>query len=363
MDYQTPRQVGASDLFVSPLGFGGGTIGSPEVATADALATVQTAFETGVRFFDTAPWYGIGRSERRLGMALGDLNRRDEVRINTKVGKTLVPEPTRDESNRTYCADGSVRTPRDPRSGFRISFRYDYDSIKQQHEDSLQRLGLASVDSLTIHDIDYGYHQGSQLDHALEQLSPNGGAGASALVELRDAGRIKAIGCGCNLEARNAFSWEDQAHEDLIERILDLVRLDFFIVAGGYTLLETRALRRIFPLCEKRNVSIVAATPFAGGWLVDPTSTSTYMYGKPPQQVVDRSMQMLSSAKRHAVPLAAAALQFQLAHPLIAATIPGGKSPSECRQNRKFVDLPIPPAFWDELKAQELLDESAPTPY
>ena len=364
MDTTTPRRVGQRDMTVTPLGFGGGAIGAPSVEIEDALATVRAAWDSGVRFFDTAPWYGIGRSERRLGVVLESLDARDEYAVNTKVGKTLVPEPVRDEQFKTLTSDGSVRTPRDRRTGFRVHFNYTYDGIMTQHQDSRQRLGLAAVDSLTIHDLDWGYQSVEQMQQHLGELSRDGGGGATALEELRAAGAIRAIGIGCNLESRNAFSWEDpdRNHEDLYERIVDMVDLDFFIVAGGYTLLEQRALRRILPLCESRGISVVIAAPYASGWLAAPSDAATYMYAPAPPDVVERSQRMQAICAANDVPLAAVALQFPLAHPAVATVIPGAKTPQEASENAQRLTAPIPTAVWSELKDVGLLHPDAPTP-
>ena len=371
MDIDTPRKVGKSELSVTPLGFGGGTIGSPQVDNVTSFSTVDAAWDTGVRFFDTAPWYGLGRSERRLGLALAGKDDRDAYRVNTKVGKSLVPEPARDEANRTLSPGGEVRTPRDSISGFRVEFEYTHDRIRAQHHDSLQRLGLSSVDSLTIHDIDFGYHDDAQIQVHLEQLSRDGGGGATALEDLRAAGVIRAIGCGCNLETRNAASWDftdsdshdsnSSVHEDLIARIADTVDLDFLVIAGGYTLLETRALRQVLPLCAARDIGVIIAAPYASGWLVDP-GAGTYMYGEAPAEIVDRSRRMQAICQQHGVALAAAALQFPLAHPAVAAVIPGAKAPTEPRQNYEHLHTEVPAQVWDEFKADGLLDVDAPTP-
>ena len=200
MDVSTPRRVGKSELHVTPLGFGGGHIGSPFVGNGDSLDTVASAWESGVRFFDTAPFYGLGRSERRLGVALNGIaeaageSPRAEYRVNTKVGKTLGPEPVRDGSKKTRTPGGRVRTMRDPLSGFRLAYDYSHDGIVRQHQDSLQRLGHSSVDSLTIHDLDYGYHSLEQMEAHLRELSAEGGGGARALEDLRASGAISAIG-------------------------------------------------------------------------------------------------------------------------------------------------------------------------
>ncbi|MXY58496.1 MAG: aldo/keto reductase [Gammaproteobacteria bacterium] len=362
MDTTTVRALGKSQLGVTPLGFGGGTIGSPQLGNEASLATVAAAWKTGVRFYDTAPWYGLGRSERRLGLALAALGQRREFRVNTKIGKTLLPEPVRNAANRSLSPGGEVRTPRDPISGFRVHFEYTEAAILRQHADSLQRLGLASVDSLTIHDIDYGYHSPEQIEVHLGELARSGGGGARALEDLRDAGLVSAIGCGCNLESRNAWSWDGGNHEELCARIADRVDLDFFVVAGGYTLLETRALRRILPLAEERRIGVVIAAPYASGWLADSSGSATYMYAPAPPEVVARSERMRAICADHGVPLAAAALQFPLAHPAVAAVIPGAKSPDEPVANRRNLDTEVPADVWRRFKAEGLLDENAPTP-
>ncbi|MDP7639036.1 MAG: aldo/keto reductase [Candidatus Hydrogenedentes bacterium] len=369
MDVSTPRKVGKSSLHVTPLGFGGAQLGSPFVTNEESLETVACAWDNGVRLYDTAPFYGIGRSERRLGLALsglagaGSVPPRDEYRVNTKVGKTLVAEPVRDESNKTLTPRGKARTARDALSGFRLAFDYTYNGILRQHEDSLQRMGLSSVDSLTIHDMDYGYHTKAQMEHHLKELSAEGGGGATALQELRDSGAISAIGCGCNLEAANAGSWEGSDHEDLVERIADTVDLDFLVIAGAYTLLETRACRRLLPMCEERNIGVVGASPYAGGWLVAPNEPgTTYMYAPPPDEIVERAQRMNDICERHEVPLAAAALQFPLAHPRVASVIPGPKTPQEAAGNYRHINTPIPEDVWRSFKEEGLLDPAVPTP-
>lgn len=370
MDVTTPRKVGKSSLEVTPLGFGGGQIGSPFVSNEDSLKTVASAWESGVRFYDTAPFYGVGRSERRLGLALSgvgdapeEVPPRDSYRVNTKVGKTLLPEPVRDTSKKTFTPKGAVKAVRDPRSGFRLEYNYTYEAIMQQHRDSLQRMGIPSIDSLTIHDMDYGYHTTEEMEAHLGELSASGGGGAKALEELRASGAISAIGCGCNLESNNAETWEDSRHEDLCERIADTVDLDFFVIAGAYTLLETRALRRLLPFCEERNIGVVGATPYAGGWLVAPDAPgATYMYAPPSQDIVDCAQRMNAICERHGVELAAAALQFPLAHPRFAAVIPGSKTPEEAAQNRAHMDTKVPAEVWQSFKDEGLLDPDAPTP-
>lgn len=362
MDSSTLRAVGKSRLAVTPLGFGGGTIGRPEVGTAQSIETVEAAWDTAVRFFDTAPWYGIGRSERRIGLALEGLGARDDFVLNTKVGRTLVSEPQPIEASETDSPDGQVRTPRDPRTGFRVAFGYSEEHIRSQHRDSLQRLGLSRVDSLTIHDLDYGYHSDEQVEFHLRELAHDGGGGARALEELRTAGAIGAIGVGCNLEARNEASWAGGKHDDLYVRIADTVDLDFIVVAGGYTLLETRALDRILPLCVERDIGVVIAAPYASGWLAADDESMTYLYDSAPPAIVAKSRRMREICAEYGVPLAAAALQFPLAHPAAAAVIPGAKSPEEARESDARLRTPVPEAVWAAFKSEGLIPENAPTP-
>jgi D-threo-aldose 1-dehydrogenase len=360
MDVITPRRVGKSALTVTPLGFGAGPLGDPRVPATACVEAVAAAWAGGVRLFDTAPEYGIGRSERRLGVALAECGERAAYALNTKVGRTLEPEPVRDEANRTASPDGGVRTPRDPRSGHRVHFAYDRAAVASQHRDSLTRLGLPYVDSLTIHDIDYGYHDDAQIDAALSQLSRSGGGGAAFLEELRDAGSIKAIGLGCNREMRNHATWGGR-HEAVVERIADIVDLDFLVVAGPYTLLDTCALDRVLPMCESRGIGAIIASPFAGGWLLAPERAG-YMYGETPQQVRDKTARIEGICRDHGVPIGAVALQFVLAHPAVAAVIPGARSANEAMEAQRLVRAKVPGAVWTALKGSGLLDERAPTP-
>jgi D-threo-aldose 1-dehydrogenase len=368
MDVSTPRQIGKSAMQVAPLGLGCGIMSRMEVSNEQAMNTVKSAWDTGVRFYDTSAWYGVGRSERRLGLALlgaegaGTSPERDSYCINTKVGRTLNPEPVHNKANDSLSPGGQVRNLRDPFSGYRVMFDYSYERIMSQHWDSRQRLGHSRVDSLTIHDIDYGYHHPDQVEEHMEQLSRTGGGGAKALEELREDGAISAIGCGCNLESRNAYSWKNSAHEDLCIRIADTVDLDFFVIAGGYTLLETRALRRILPLCEERNIGVIIAAPYASGWLVTPDESAPYMYDKPSEQIIRKSRGIKSICDDAGVPLAAAAIQFPLAHPKVASVIPGAKSPVEPKENYNYMNTEIPVEVWQRMKSEGLLDAIAPTP-
>ena len=365
-DFRTPRQVGTTPLHVSPLGLGAAWLSAPDVPLLDAVATVRTAWDNDVRLFDTAPWYGMGRSERRLGISLAELSvSRHDFVMNTKVGRTLEPEYIEVEANNTEAADGTSRTPRDAASGYRVLFDYSYDGIYQQHRDSLQRLGLSRINTLTLHDIDLGYHP-TQIENVFLQLSYDGMRGAVALHELKSSGTIDAIGMGCNLETKNAFSWEDSSHEDVVDRLMSVVDLDFVIVAGAYTLLETRALRRILPSCERHNISVIIASPFAGGWLVNPAKMG-YMYSRmsgfsAPEHIQERTTGMQEVCSEFEVPIGAAALQFVLSHPIVAAAIPGAANPTEATSSREFTEFDIPRKLWERMRERNLLPHDAPCP-
>ncbi len=296
--------------------------------------------------------------EWHLAISTTETNSRSTPRLESR----LFPNPIGTNPTRRFVQTEVFATPRDAITGFRIRFEYTAEAFRSQHHESLQRLGLARVNSLTIHDIDFGYHNADQIEEHLHQLDRSGGGGAERLEDLRKRGLIDAIGCGCNLEARNAHSWDDDAHEKLCERIADLVDLDFFVVAGAYTLLETRALRRIIPMCRERGIGIVAATPFAGGWLADPERATTYMYGSASDTIRGKTKRIQRVCKQYDVPLPAAALQFQLACPLVAAVIPGAKSPEEVTGNYRLANQEIPDSFWSDLKRLRLLDPNADVP-
>jgi D-threo-aldose 1-dehydrogenase len=360
LDLEHANRVGKSSLEVTPLGFGAGPLADPQIDVRACLDIVDAAWSGGVRFYDSAPYYGIGRSERRLGLALSEHRPREAYQVNTKVGRTLDPEPVSDQTKLTYSPGGGVRTPRDRLNGHRVRFDYTADAILGQHRDSLNRLGMPYVDSLTIHDVDYGHQWPEQVELAVDQLGRNGGGG-KALEELRRVRLVKAIGAGCNREMRNYDSWNGGQHEDLIERLADVVDLDFLILAGCYTLLDTIALRRLLPLMRSRSIGAIVASPFAGGWLINPDRLS-YMYGETPEPVRVKTERIAAVCREHEAELGAVALQFALAHPAVAAIIPGARSAHEAREARRMAQSPVPTELWSRLKRDGLLEEDAPTP-
>ncbi len=334
------RRIGDTGVTVTEVGFGGAHLGELFEGVPDdqAQATLAAAWEGGMRLYDTAPYYGHGLSEHRVG---DFLRRRERSRyvLSTKVGRVL--KAARDLER----FDRGVWTGALP---FEFHYDYTYDGIMRSWEDSLQRLGLPSVDLLLVHDLD------SLLQTTEQRLTAHESqlyaSGARALEELRRDGRIGAIGAGINVRPA-------------IRRLIDLVDLDFFIVAMPYTLLDQDVLDGDFPLCEERGVSVVIGSPFASGILVTgPKEGATYAYGPAPPEILEKAGRIQQVCRRHDVPLPAAALQFALAHPLVSAVIPGAVHPDQVRSNLASWAHEIPADLWAELKAEGLIREDAPTP-
>jgi D-threo-aldose 1-dehydrogenase len=345
MDPFAPRRLGRTDVRVTPLGFGSGTLGDrlEVIPEAQAEATVAAAWEAGVRYFDTAPFYGLGKSEHRVGRILRN-QPRDEFVLSTKVGRVLFPAQQAAAPREGALA---IRWA----GGLPFDLRFDYTGvgIMRSFEDSLQRLGMARVDALLIHDLDLMFHvTEEQWQAEFEQL--DGGGGFAALAGLKQAGAIGAIGAGIN-------------QLGMIPRFLERFDLDFFLVAVPYTLLDQAVLDEEFPLCAARGAGVVIGAPFASGILATgPRPGASYAYVDAGAEVLERTRRIEAVCQRHGVPLGAAALQFPLGHPSVAAVIPGPNSPEQARQNVAWMRWEIPPALWAELKAAGLLRADAPTP-
>lgn len=340
IDPAAKRNVGRSTLEVPTLGLGTVFLADPDAlhTEAEADAVMDAAWNAGVRYFDTAPWYGNTLAEHRLGRALWRRPRESFV-VTTKIGRTF-------------------RRPKDaagfdfPRwkGGLKFELRFDYgrDAVQRSYEDSLQRLGLNTVDALAIHDLDLRFHQTEEkVKHYLEQLDTGGGF--RALEDLKRAGEIKAIGAGIN-------------HTGMIPQFLERFEMDYFLVAMPYTLLDQQALDGELALCAARGVSVVIGAPFASGILATgavPGARYRYVAAEP--DIVEKVKRIEAVCVRHAVPLAAAALQFPLFHPVVAATIPGADVPAQIEANVAHMKRAIPPAFWAELKSEGLLRADAPT--
>jgi D-threo-aldose 1-dehydrogenase len=318
------------------LGFGGAPLGNMHrvLDETEVRETLEAASTLGVRYFDTAPLYGHGLSERRIGRALRKLEAGSYV-LSTKVGRLLEACAPGEEDSGIYR-----NTP-----ALRVSFDYSYEGIMRSLEHSLERLGLNRVDILYVHDVDARTHGGIEQSSArIRELIDEGGW--RALADLRSSGVVSAIGAGVN-------EWEP------CQRLLSLADPDLFLLAGRYTLLEQAPLETLFPACEKRGVGIVIGGPFNSGVLA---GKPTYDYSRTPVEIAALVSKLKSVCDSFAVPLAAAALQFPLAHPVVATVIPGAQSIAEVRENAALVERAIPDELWTALKNENLIARDAPVP-
>lgn len=329
--------IGTSGFQLPALGFGAAPLGNlyRAISDADARATLDTALDLGLHYIDTAPHYGLGLSERRVGDAV----RGHEAIVSTKVGRILFAAPDADTSTERY----GFHTP----MPFEARFDYSHDGILRSHEASLQRLGLARVDILYIHDIGRLTHGEAHAQY-WDQLTRGGGL--RALQRLRDEGAVRAIGAGVN---------EVPVCLDL----LDHAPLDIILLAGRYTLLEQGALHALFPACEQASTAVVIGGPYNSGLLAGgPGPARHYNYAPPPAEVLTKAERIAAICARHHVPLGAAALQFAMAHPVVASVIPGLASTKEVQETMDRVALDIPIDLWAELKHEALIAPSAPVP-
>ena len=333
------RKLGKSGLEVPVIGFGGAPLGNlyQEFSDEQARATVSAAYDAGMRLFDTAPFYGFGLSEHRIGEALRWLPR-DSYALSTKVGRLLRPKPVEQ-------LDGGLFKKILPFEGV---YDYSYDGVLRSVEDSLQRLGMDRIDILLIHDVDVWTH-GSEAAR-LQRFGEVMGGGYRAMLRLREERVVRAIGAGIN---------EIQACEEFA-RAGDF---DCFLLAGRYTLLEQAALDTLLPYCAEQNISLLIGGPYNTGILATGAVEGAYYnYAPAPAEIMERVRRIEAVCSRHGVRLASAALQFPLGHPNVATLIPGARSPDEIEQNRAIFEVDIPAALWAELKAEGLLRADAPTP-
>ncbi|MDG1997970.1 MAG: aldo/keto reductase [Amylibacter sp.] len=324
------RPVGKTKLEIDSLGLGGAPLGGNFVnlGYSQAEELIQAAKNNGVGYFDTAPWYGFGRSER----VMGDVLRGSEYILSDKVGRLLAPGPVKNP------ADFGMVDP----LPFNVVYDYSYDGIMRAYEDNLQRLGLDRIDILLVHDIGEFQHGKDHVKHFKDLES----GGYRAMDELRNAGLIKAIGLGVNenkvcLDALAIGDW------------------DVFLLAGRYTLLEQTAIGTLFPACRKAGTSIICGGPFNSGVLV---GRDTWNYSKAPKEVIDKAHKLSIVADDFGIPLAAAALQFPLGDEIVCSVIPGPRDKGELDQIVAWFKTPIPAEFWSTLKAKNLIEPSAAVP-
>lgn len=307
------RRLGRTDLEVTTLGFGSAALGElfVKVPEPQAHATLQAAWDAGIRYFDTAPHYGTGLAERRLGSFLAD-RPRAEVTVSTKVGRLLVPGPSAPGDDAFYGDPGLVRV-RD----------YTERGVYRSLADSLERTGLDRFDVVLIHDPD------DYWAPAVEQTFP-------ALARLRAEGAIGAIGVGMNQTA-------------MLARFVRETDLDCVMVAGRYSLLDRGAADELLPLCASRQVGVLVAGVFNSGILADPTPGAHYDYAPAPPAVLARAQAMAARCAEFGVPLAAAAVRFPLRHAAVTGVVLGLRGVAEVSAAQRYAEQEIPAELWAEL--------------
>lgn len=331
------RKFGRVDLDVTAFGFGTAPLGNflQEIDEPTATAMFDTAWDAGIRLVDTAPMYGHGLAEIRTGQALR-WKKRDDFVLASKVGRVLKPAPR-------ASIDFAPWVNAAP---FTMQFDYSYDGTMRAVEDSLQRLALEHIDIMFIHDIDV-FTRGTEQPEVFRQAMDGC---YRALASLRDQKVLKAIGVGVN-------EWQ-VCHAALQQRDFDC-----FLLAGRYTLLEQEALNDFLPLCQARGAAVLVGGGFNSGILATGAKAGAkYNYAPAPAAVMEKVAKIEAVCAAHDVPLAAAALQFVVAHPAIPSFIAGTRNVQQLQQNLAWFSHPIPPAFWADLKAQGLLREDAPVP-
>jgi D-threo-aldose 1-dehydrogenase len=327
------RRIAQTDLEVTTLGLGGASLAGifRAVPGDQARATVAHALDVGINYIDTAPQYGLGRSEHLIGEVVGNANPRPI--ISTKVGRLLRPTAPEQQDKGNWVAP----------LPFDQQYDYSYDGVMRSFEDSLQRLGLDRVDILYVHDIGVATH-GVEANKPLWKQLASGGY--RALRELRDAGVINAIGLGVN-------EWE------VLMDAFTLGDWDVFLLAGRYTLLEQTSLDPFLTTCIKRNASVVIGGPFNSGILV---GGDKFNYERAPEEIVTKVKAIEAACRDFGVPLPAAALQFPLTHPAVCNVLPGPRSPQELDGILDWWDVKIPAGLWSALADKGLLAQGTPIP-
>lgn len=330
-------KFGRVDLEVTAFGFGTAPIGNifREIDEETSDAMIQKAWDAGVRYFDTAPMYGHGLSELRTGHSLR-WKERDNLVLSSKVGRILKPA-------RRAEIDFA---PWNNAAPFTMHFDYSYDGVMRAFEDSLQRLALERMDICFIHDIDK-FTRGADQPKVFEEAMDGAW---KALESLRDQGAVKAIGVGVN-------EWE------VCHAALQTRDFDCFLLAGRYTLLEQESLDSFLPLCEERGAAVVVGGGFNSGILATgAVDGAKYNYAPAPAEILEKVRQIEAVCAEYGVPLAAAALQFVVAHPAVPCFMAGTRTVEQLEKNLTWFSHHIPAAFWADLKAKGLLREDAPTP-
>ncbi|MEM6341722.1 MAG: aldo/keto reductase, partial [Pseudomonadota bacterium] len=327
-------------LTFTELGFGTAPLGNLYKAISDraARATLDAAWAGGVRYYDTAPLYGLGLSETRLNAFLRD-KPRDEYVLSSKVGRLMRPCAPEDRTGLGKWFDVPQRQE---------EYDYSYDGVMRSVEFSMERLGVSRIDILYVHDLCIFTH-GSQEASDARVAEFFDERGYDAMVSLRDQGVIKSIGGGIN-------EWE------VCQTLAERGDFDLFLLAGRYTLLEQTALDTFLPLCQEKGIGIVTGGPYNSGILATGAKPGAYYnYDPAPQHIIDKVNRIEAVCTAHGVAMVDAAFQFPLLHPTHVSVIPGGQGVTEMDGNLKAAEAIVPQALWADLKAEGLMRMDAPT--
>jgi D-threo-aldose 1-dehydrogenase len=332
VDLNSWVSIGTTDLEVPRIGIGTAPLGNLLAPVTDEVAdsVLAEAIKRGLRYFDTAPLYGHGLAEQRVGRAVAKL-RRSEAIISTKVGRLLRSDAPRDETQ--YYMGESFYKDTPPVGPV---WDFSYDGVMRSVEESLERLDVDRIDMLLLHDPDNHFEEASTTAY-------------EALDKLRSEKTVKAIGAGMNQSPMLAC---------LVERC----DLDVVLCAGRYTLLEQTALDDLMPACERTTTSVVIGGVFNSGVLIAPNEGSLYNYVPAPEEVILRAQRIRAVCESFDVPLPAAALQFPLAHPRVSTVLIGFRSIAELDDDLRWLQTPIPADLWNVLRHEGLIREDAPVP-
>ena len=350
MNYLDKRILKKSNFKLPILGFGAAPIGvsNENISNISSEKLIKTSIDSGINYFDTAPWYGLGRSEHRIGNTLREIDRNKFI-LSTKVGRILKKNKPVTKPNTEYAFWKNQNDHYGKSLKFYIKFDYSYDGILRSYEDSMQRIGFSKIDMLVVHDLDFFYHGNEEnLNFHLDQLDKQ--KGWKALEELRSSGEISAIGVGIN-------------GDGLIPYFIPRFDVDFFLVAMRYTLLKQKVLSVDFPLCEKHDVGIIIGSPYQSGILAQGLSgiTPTYNYRKPSNEVINKIKIIEKICKDFDVNIGAVSLQFPLLHPSVVSVIPGMINKDQIKSNIENLNKAIPTELWKELIKKSIILEESPT--
>ncbi len=332
MDLDARVRAGTTELMVPRVGIGTAPLGNMLAPVSDEVAdaTLAEAVNRGLRYFDTAPLYGHGLAEQRVGRAVVGLERTDAI-VSTKVGRLLREDAPRDESQYYQGEPFYKDTP-----PVGPVWDFSYKGVMSSVEESLERLALDRIDMLLLHDPDSHYEEAATSAY-------------QALDELRSEKTVKAIGAGMN-------------QSPMLARLVERCDLDVVLCAGRYTLLEQDALDDLLPACERTTTSVIVGGAFNSGVLIAPDKGSLYNYVPASNDVIQRAQRIRVVCDRFEVPLPAAALQFPLAHPRVSTVLIGFRSISELEDDLRWLQTPIPADLWSELRRENLIREDAPVP-